>query len=591
MKNCRNKTCALLKNTIKGDKLLKWFMNLKMAQKLISLFLLISLFIGVVGYIGTISMGRINSNSARMFEKNFENTIRAKNLKENILIVRSMILMMIEPENVFKVSSLENDMNNIEIGNNKIIHELDNSDLNEAEKGLLEQFKRELVDYREFRGSVIKAVKEGNYSQAKSILPLMTIRGDILLDTSTRLVDNNFGQAKEANAWNVNIYTQSVRNMIIIIIIAVITAIVLGTLVALLISRQLKKVLIVAKALGSGDLTQQIKVDTKDEIGVLAKELNGAIANVRGLISEIITGAAEISASSEEISATVEEVSAKMELISEATENISKSAEELSATIEEVSASSQEIEASANTLTNKASDGTSSSIEIKERAVNIKGRGEAALLKSSEVHSEKQKSITKAIEQGKIVNEIRVMSGAISTIASQTNLLALNAAIEAARAGESGRGFAVVAEEVRKLAEESSTTASKIQDIIKSVEGAFVNLSESASDVLDFITGTVKSDYDLLVDTGVQYGRDAEFITNMAQDITASAKMVLSTIEEVGNAVQNVSATAEESAASSEEILNSINETVVAIEEIAKSTQVQASMAEKLNYMVLKFKI
>jgi methyl-accepting chemotaxis protein len=211
--------------------------------------------------------------------------------------------------------------------------------------------------------------------------------------------------------------------------------------------------------------------------------------------------------------------------------------------------------------------------------------------KATSVYEEKSLKILKAIEEGKIVNEVRVVTEAITSISSQTNLLALNAAIEAARAGEAGKGFAVVADEVRKLAEKSTESAESIQGMVDKVQTAFNNLSQNAGDILEFIEREVNPDYKLLVETGERYEKDAELINRMSEEVAEATSNMSESISEIKKALQNVAGTAQESAANSEEILGGLNETALSVEEIAKSTQHQAELAENLNNIVQKFKI
>lgn len=412
-----------------------------------------------------------------------------------------------------------------------------------------------------------------------------------LTNNIDKLVKITEQKASDKSLSNNKVNNKSFYIMITTIILGFITAVLLGVIIATIISNNLKKVLLYAQHLEEGDLTQKIEISSKDEIGSMARALNKANENIRRLISVIIDGSNDISSSGQELSATTHEVSSKMNDINESIEQISKGAQDLSAITEEVSASAEEIGATTNELANRANDAAVSVGEIRNRSLEIKKKASENIEQGNIIYEEKKANIIKAIEDGKVVNEVKLMANAIGDIASQTNLLALNAAIEAARAGENGKGFAVVADEVRKLAEQSSEAVSSIQGMVLQVQAAFENLSQSGEDILNYIAQNVKPSYELLMNTGIQYEKDAEFVNEMTEEFASSSNQINEVIEQINQAMQTVSATAEESGAGSEEVLNSISEITLAVSDIAKSSQSQAELSQKLNEVVLKFKI
>jgi methyl-accepting chemotaxis protein len=169
-------------------------------------------------------------------------------------------------------------------------------------------------------------------------------------------------------------------------------------------------------------LTKRIDLNSKDEIGKLANALNKAAENTRNLISTIISTSSNISSSSEEISATIEGISTKITNINEATKEISVGTENLSATSEEVNASIQEITSNSIELSNKAKEGDKASNEIQARAAEIKDKGLKAIDISKNIYKEKQINILEAIEDGKVVEEIKVMADSIANIESKLAL-------------------------------------------------------------------------------------------------------------------------------------------------------------------------
>ncbi len=339
------------------------------------------------------------------------------------------------------------------------------------------------------------------------------------------------------------------------------------------------------------DFSEEVIINGKSEFGQTGIALNTAQQNIKQLVQEIMTNSLDMSSSSKELLATVQEIKSRMEIIDHSTEEIDKNTQEASATSEEITASVEEVNSSMEELSSKAMEGSSNAAKIKIKANEVRVAAKNALVGSKSIYEEKEKNILKAIEDGKVVDEIKVMADGIASIAAQTNLLALNAAIEAARAGEQGKGFAVVAEEVRKLAEQSARTVNTIQGTIAKVQESFSNLSENSNDILKFIIENIEPVLEQYAASAKQYGEDGEFVSSMSEEIAAMSEEVEATVNQVSEAVETLAENSQLSASRTGDIKVSIDETTKAIEGVSLTSQNQAALAQKLNELVKKFKI
>ena len=396
-----------------------------------------------------------------------------------------------------------------------------------------------------------------------------------------RLVDMNDAQSKV---------------VYVIFIGAIIAAIVCVITISIVVKSVTNPINLLQKELdilasSGGDLTKTINIDSKDEIGILGNSLNGFIQDIRNIILQVNENAFSMKDDIENITGAMTILDDDILDASSNTEELSASMEETAAATEEMSSSADEIARIIEEASQKTEIGVKQADDIRKRAENIREHAENSSKESYELYEKSKDTLEIAMEKSKVVDQINIFSETILEISSKTNLLALNAAIEAARAGEAGKGFSVVAEEIRKLAEQSNETVSKIKDVTYDVVEAVDELTKASADILEFINSKVIKDYEDLVSIGEGYNKDADYVSKAMKDFDSMSKLIEESADILIKVITDITHTSYEGAENTSIIAEKVSGVREKSQSIVESASHAGVNSDKLLEAVAKFKV
>ncbi|RXM58939.1 methyl-accepting chemotaxis protein [Clostridium tetani] len=564
--------------------------NLNLSKRLILSFTLLIIVIITNGIVGIRSVNKMDFN-ANEIAGSMDAINRIRHIETHLIESKASTIILLNEKDVNKINRLKEELNSLSEETNEIIRECINSQDSwfKGEAEVFKEFQNKLKVYRSTRDDICNLVLQNNYNKVLTLKEIHKNQWMELNELINKIIDINIKGGDKKKIDNNIIHKDSVYIVSFTMVLGVVFSVFFVINLYKYIMKNLRKVIKFSHRIAKYDFSEDIVTERKDEFKDIGNALNIAQDNVKKLISTIVLKSKELSKFSEELFATIEEMNAKFSEIDKDTNKIAREMQESSSATEEISASVQEVDSSINILTQKAVDGSNVSIKSKERADKVYKNGELAVKETEELFNKNKEKILKAIEEGKVVEDIKVMADTIASIAEQTNLLALNAAIEAARAGENGKGFAVVADKVRELAEQSSESVLNVKLTIEKVNKAFNELSENSILTLKFIDSKVRSQFDDFSHMGYHYYKDAEFTSKMSEDIASMVEEINAITKEVNISVQGMADMVQESFKSSYSIEESIKESSDAMEQIAITAQTQSELAQNLNEIAERF--
>lgn len=432
--------------------------------------------------------------------------------------------------------------------------------------------------------------KEGNFPQAQksfTSLSLTTII-DSQLVFETMLHDEITKEQSQAATHRSSSMITSMGVTGLSVVLALLIAFVLSARILKPvkdINRQLQEI-----AVGDADLTRKLSVQTKDEIGELAKNFNKMTDNLGAMITQVKLSANGLAASSVKLTSDSGMTAGTTEKIAGIMGEVASGA----------GMQMNDLQTNMNTIIDM-SDG------IQLIAASVQDISEASL-RSADYAVAGDLSLQSAVRQMDSINEsiqslsqkvtgfvnrsqdISSIVGVIKGIASETNMLALNATIEAARAGEHGRGFAVVADQVRRLAEQSADSANQIAEMATGIQADADHAVKVMKNSMNEVMGGTR----IIEEAGQSFNAIRHSIDSLAgqvQEVSGAVEEITAATEEIVDSIRTVTHISETTAASTQQVSAASQEQMASVEQIASSASALSMLAQGLQGLVARFNV
>jgi len=440
--------------------------DLRMTTKLVAAFGVLVAITGVVSYQCLTRMSLLNASAQSLFSHDLS----------AISAIKEAAIFQVKCTRVLRDAVLANGdkdaledeketLGELEISVKDALDTADKAFVDTLSKQKVTEVRRELPLFQDEAAKVFQSLANGDQAGAKTAL-----KETNSLANNINLTIAEICRLREDDAGKSRLKSQAMYRTARLTSLSLATgAAVLGVVFSLfmtrMISRPLGRMMKLLLRAAQGDLTGQLEVDSKDELGEMATALNQSWESTRSALLEVNETTGQLTLVSRELIV--------------ASQALERGSEEQAAGLEETSASLEEITAAAKNNADHAMQANQLARDSCAAAVKGGGVVAAAIAAMDEI-------IAASVKIGEIVS-------AIDQIAFQTNLLGVNAAIEAARAGDEGRGFAVVAYEIRNLALSSASSAKEIKSLIDDSVGKVKRGSELVNRSGETLQGLVGS--------------------------------------------------------------------------------------------------
>ncbi|PTL78866.1 methyl-accepting chemotaxis protein [Vitiosangium sp. GDMCC 1.1324] len=493
-----------------GAKSMTWFYNLKIASKLLTVVLGLTVITLIINSFAVKELDKMHASALEITEDWLPSVALLADINSDTAEFRLFQLERVlasTPEQMAKAErDLERELREVQEG----IAQYESRLGSESERKTFGSFKEGWELYVREHQQLMQGIREGRNEEARARLsgPLSTAYNTLKDELEEVLATHREG-SNAAAAHMTRTYEAARKGSIAVQVVRALLSVVVCLFLARIISRPLAGAVTVADRIATGDLTVRIEARDEDEPGQILRAMQRMVQRLDQVLGELREGAGALASASSQVSAS--------------SQSLSQGTNEQALRVGEISLG---LDKMALTITQNREHGREIARMAAQRVRDAEESGRAV--------TETVEAMTFIAQKVSIIEEI----------AYQTNLLALNAAIEAARAGEHGRGFAVVATEVRKLAERSRLAAQEISGLATHS----VKVATRSGQLLAEMVPSIRTTAELVQEVVAASAEQATGVEQMNKamvDVDQVTQRTASAAEELASTAEELAAQAE----------------------------------------------
>lgn len=518
-----------------------WLSHLTIRTKMIAAMGVLAVMLGIGTWIGISGQHSANQSIEQMYQQRQLPLSKISRISTLVGDARIQLMLALQHDPTSSRSKmhdhpLDNHFLRIMDGRqevDKLLGELKGIELSPEDAQLVEKISAARLLYRTEGGTpMLEAIKRGDFDQAQAILlqkvnPQLDKYAELCDQLTQQMLENSKKDFEQSHQRAQTMTTLSVGGMLVGELIVLLG----GFLLLRSFIQPLRQATGYFKRMSEGDLTEDIEISRQDETGQMLASLSIMQVHLKIMIDQVV-GAANLIGQNSQL------LQQEMQLVMQQSQDQHERVQSTAAATEEFTESVHEV---AYSSAHAASSAKDSRRLVDESHVSI-GRSMAAT--ESVVTAVKASSHTISALDASI-GKIGAITQTIKEIADQTNLLALNAAIEAARAGEQGRGFAVVADEVRKLAERTTSSTADISAMVGEIQTAThraVLSMGTAVDEVEIGVGLMRESVECLTritETSETISADATNIADASKEQSIASEQVANNMVQISTLIES----------------------------------------------------